>query len=279
MATAVSEAVAVRTRTRVPLPPKLRAPGWYRAAMFEVARPRLRVRHHRADPLAAAHPSGGLRERRDDGRTDRRAAVLHRRDRRLRLLGVLGDRAQDPARGPLLPRSPQLARLLPRQHRPQGDRDPVHGHLVLLPVRRRPAGDADPRPARQAGDAVPDPRAVQRRLLRPRHGADLPVRDPGVRGARELRAAADDRRAGHGVPAPERLLVLAAADGRRADADELPRARRLVRLGLDRLRAAVDDDAAGADVLHRSGCSSPASPRSSRRSTSWSRSSRCVRPG
>ena len=36
MATAVSEAVAVRTRTRVPLPPKLRAPGWYRAALFSV---------------------------------------------------------------------------------------------------------------------------------------------------------------------------------------------------------------------------------------------------
>jgi cytochrome c oxidase subunit 1 len=36
MATAVSEPVAVRTRTRVPLPPKLRAPGWYRAALFEV---------------------------------------------------------------------------------------------------------------------------------------------------------------------------------------------------------------------------------------------------
>src|SRR5947209_5426776 len=36
MATAVSEAAAMTTRTRVPLPPKLRAPGWYRAAVFEV---------------------------------------------------------------------------------------------------------------------------------------------------------------------------------------------------------------------------------------------------
>src|SRR5205807_1853304 len=38
MATAVAEhehAVSTR-RTRVPLPPKLRAPGWYRAALFEV---------------------------------------------------------------------------------------------------------------------------------------------------------------------------------------------------------------------------------------------------
>src|SRR2546423_642809 len=36
MATAVSEPVVVQRRTRVPLPPKLRAPGWYRAALFEV---------------------------------------------------------------------------------------------------------------------------------------------------------------------------------------------------------------------------------------------------
>src|SRR5579884_1849816 len=36
MATAVAEPRAVRPRTRVPLPPALRRPGWYRAAMFEV---------------------------------------------------------------------------------------------------------------------------------------------------------------------------------------------------------------------------------------------------
>src|SRR5436305_1676580 len=37
MATAVSETPpVVRPRTRVPLPRKLRQPGWYRAALFEV---------------------------------------------------------------------------------------------------------------------------------------------------------------------------------------------------------------------------------------------------
>src|SRR5258708_26610351 len=36
MATAVAEPVTQRPRTRVPLPAKLRKPGWYRAAMFEV---------------------------------------------------------------------------------------------------------------------------------------------------------------------------------------------------------------------------------------------------
>jgi cytochrome c oxidase subunit I len=36
MATAVAESPVRQTRTRVPLPRKLRAPGWYRAALFEV---------------------------------------------------------------------------------------------------------------------------------------------------------------------------------------------------------------------------------------------------
>jgi cytochrome c oxidase subunit I len=36
MATAVAEPMAVKTRTRVPLPPSLRRPGWYRAALFEL---------------------------------------------------------------------------------------------------------------------------------------------------------------------------------------------------------------------------------------------------
>jgi len=36
MATAVAEPLTPRPRTRVPLPPKLRAPGWYRAAPFSV---------------------------------------------------------------------------------------------------------------------------------------------------------------------------------------------------------------------------------------------------
>jgi cytochrome c oxidase subunit I len=36
MATAVAEPMAVKTRTRVPLPPSVRRPGWYRAALFEL---------------------------------------------------------------------------------------------------------------------------------------------------------------------------------------------------------------------------------------------------
>ena len=107
-----------------------------------------------------------------------------------------------------------LARLLPRQHRPQGDRHPVRRHLVLLHARRRPAGDGRARGARGAGHAVRGLERLQRAVQRPRVADDLPVHHPGLRGAGELRAAADDRRAGHGVPAPERAVVLDAA-GRR----------------------------------------------------------------
>ena len=56
----------------------------------------------------------------------------------------------------------------------------------------------------QPGTQIVDPGRLQRALLDPRRADDLRLRDPDLRRARELRAAADDRRAGHGVPAPER---------------------------------------------------------------------------
>ena len=90
-------------------------------------------------------------------------------------------------------------------------------------------------PSSPAGDAVPRHGDLQRPLLGARLADDLPVRDPGLRGPRELRHPADDRRAGHGVPAPERPLVLAAADRRDDDADELPGRGRPVRGRLDGL--------------------------------------------
>ena len=102
-----------------------------------------------------------------------------------------------------------------------------------------PDGDDLPRRAGEAGRAVPRSAGVQRPRLGPRLADDLPVRDPGLRGPRELRHPADDRRARHGVPAPERALLLAAADRRDHDALEPRRARRRLRRGLDRLRAAL----------------------------------------
>ena len=143
------------------------------------------------------------------------------------------------ARRSLESRRLQLARLLPGQHRPQGDRDRVRGHDRVLLPRRRPPGDDLPRRARQAGHAVPRQPDLQRDDLGTRLADDLPVRDPGVRRPCELRPAADDRRPGHGVPAPERAFVLAAPDRRLHDARRLLLARRRLRSGLDGLRAAV----------------------------------------
>ena len=141
-------------------------------------------------------------------------------------------------------------RLLPRQHRPQGDRHPVRRHLVLLHARRRPAGDAGARGAGGAGLAVRRLERLQRALQRPRVADDLPVHHPGLRRAGELRPAADDRRAGHGLPAPERAVVLDAADRRHDDDGVVLRPRRLVRHGLDGLRAALDRRADRPAVLH-----------------------------
>ena len=191
--------------------------------------------------LGAALQVAGDHGRRDaDGGADR----LPRRDRRVRLLGPVRDRLADRAGGPLDARRAQLARLLPPEHRPQGDRDPVPRHDDLLLRRRRPDGDDVPRRARAARHAVRGQPDLQRPGLGARGADDLPVRHPGVRRARELRDPADDRRAGHGVPAPERALVLAAADRRLHDAAQLPRPGRRVRDRLDGLRAVIQRPAA-----------------------------------
>ena len=129
---------------------------------------------------------------------------------------LLGGGPQDAPGGPLEPRRALLARLLQGQHRPQGHRHAVRRDLVLLPVRRRPDRDAHARGARPAGPPVRRRGDVQRPLQRPRVAADLPVHHPGLRRAGELRAAAHDRRAGHGVPAAERAVVLDAARRRPA---------------------------------------------------------------
>src|SRR3954447_26475726 len=171
----------------------------------------------------------------------------------LRLLVLLGLGRRDARGGPLGSRRDEVAGLLPRQHRPQGHRDPVHLHHVLLLRRRRPDGDADARGAGSAGLAVRRREHVQRPVLGARVADDLPVHHPGVCRHRELRRAADDRRAGHGVPAPERAVVLAAADGRSPDARVVPGTGGRLRDRLDVLRAAVDRHAARPDVLQPGG--------------------------
>ena len=226
------------------------APGWIRAAWMTLAgrRVRLRPRGRHASAPGLDRARGGPDR---DGDPDRGAARVPGRDRRLRLLGPLDDRPAHPAGGPLRPRRPQLEGLLPGQHRPQGDRRPVHGHRAVLPAGRRRPGRGDPRRARAAGPADGGPEHLQRPVLGPRLADDLPGRDPDLRGARELRAPADDRRAGHGVPAPERAQLLAAAGRGRDDDRELPGAgRRRLQHRLDGLCAAVHGRAAGPAVLH-----------------------------
>ena len=169
--------------------------GMDQGGLDDARRRRIRVRPRR-------RRTGGPGVRADhqgrpdrDGDPARRSARLPGRDRRLRLLGPVDDRPADPARGPLGPRRPQLEGLLPGQHRPQGDRHPVRGHRAVLHVRGRRPGRGGPGRTGAAGPAGGGPEHLQRPVLGPRLADDLPGRDPDLRGARELRAPADDRSA------------------------------------------------------------------------------------
>ena len=77
--------------------------------------------------------------------------------------------------------------------------------------------------ARDAEREVPDEELVQRGPDDARHDDDLPRRRPDPRRLRQLPRAADDRGAGHGVPAPQRPLVLALRPRRHRPLAELVR--------------------------------------------------------
>ena len=87
----------------------------------------------------------------------------------------------------------------------------------------------------QPGTQFVDPNTYNG-LFSVRLADDLPVHHPGLRRDRELRDPADDRGAGHGVPAPERPLVLDAAGGGHNDDLLVLRRGRRLRYRLDRLR-------------------------------------------
>ena len=134
---------------------------------------------------------------------------------------------------------------------PQGHRHDVprvrHGRRRdrRLHVDRHPHGAAVPRPA-----GVPRQPSVQRVHHRARPDHDLLHGHAGAdRRLRQLDRAADDRGAGHGVPAHEQHLVLAAAGLVRAAADVGLRRRRAGRARrrrrLDDLCAAVDHRPSG----------------------------------
>ncbi len=168
---------------------------------------------------------GRPRRRRDDRCADR----LPGRHRLFRLLAPLRRRPPYASRGSLGPWRTLLAGLFPGQHRPQGDRRPVPGHDVLLLHARRPDGDVLPCGARSAGAPVRRFPDVQRPRVGARDADDLPLHHPRVRRARELRRPPHARGAGHGVPAPERSLVLAPPDRGDHVRGELPGPWRRVR--------------------------------------------------
>ena len=118
------------------------------------------------------------------------------------------------------------SRTLARHRRPQADRDHVHRDLaVLLRARRHPRGP-HARAARHAERVDPDEELVQRGAHDARHDDDLPRRRPDHGRLRQLPRAADDRRARHGVPAPQRALVLAVPARRDRAVGQLVRGRR-----------------------------------------------------
>ena len=234
---------------------------------------RVRPRLAAAQPLRPhAHVERrGLHHRRGRPRHHR----LPDRHRLLRLVVELDARPQGRLPRPLDARRHQLARLLQGQHGPQGHRDPVPGDRVLLLRDRRHLRRARPRRAGHAGRDDRRRADLQRALQRPRDADDLPVRHPGLRRPRELRAADHDRREGHGVPAAERAVGVDAHprrpdDGRRrrSSAPSTPAGPPTRR---SRSRAAP------ARRCSRSASRWSAPARSPRRSTSWSRSSPCAR--
>ncbi len=141
--------------------------------------------------------------------------------------------------------------------------------LDLLRARRHPRA-ADPHAARDAERALPDEDLVQPGRHDPRHDDDLPRHRPDPRRLRELPRAADDRRARHGVPAPERALVLALRARRDRAVPELLREgrRRPMRAGRPTRRSRRCTSRGTARTSGSCRCTSFRSRRSSARSTS-----------
>ena len=104
----------------------------------------------------------------------------------------------------------RLARVA-HHHRPQEDRDHVPGAHGPLLAAGRGRGAPDPLAAGGAGQHADRPGDLQRPGLDARVDDDLPGAGAGLGRLRQLPRPADDRRARHGLPAPERALVLAAA--------------------------------------------------------------------
>ena len=135
---------------------------------------------------------------------------------------------------PLAPEEPRDRRRalvrLGRHRRPQAHRHPLPLDGALLLPRRRRAR----RSLVRLQLAVPRAHAAVARGVQPdlhdaRHDDDLPRRDARAHRLRQLLRAAHDRRARHGVPAPQRDRLLALPAGRIPPAFQLARGRRAER--------------------------------------------------
>ena len=123
--------------------------------------------------------------------------------------------------------------------RPQADRRPLQRHGARLLPRRRRDGAADARGAGGSRAQLVERPDLQRAVHDPRHGDDAAVRDAHGRGVRELPDPAPGRRGRHGLPAPERAVVLAVPVRRDHRPVGVPRRGRPGRRRLDGLRAAT----------------------------------------
>ena len=147
-------------------------------------------------------------------------------------------------------------------HRPQDHRHPIRPHRAVLPAVRilpddddaladrasghagaadRAAAGKSSRPGRGQGRDFARPLQFLRRDARNHHGVSG-HRAAGVRGVRQLRRAADDRRAGHDVSARQHGELSGLFHRRRHHARELFHSGRRGAGGLDFLFAAGDHD-------------------------------------
>ena len=157
----------------------------------------------------------------------------------------------------------------------------LFGFTLMLLMRWQLAfpGRVDPgdrRPARRGQRARRHhaPRVLQPARRHARHDHGVPGDRAAGRGrVRQLRRAAPDRRARHGLPEAQHGELLVLLRGRHRDVRQLLRARRRRQLRLDLLSAALGHRHRGPDLVADRAWSSSSPRRSSARSTSSSRSS------